>query len=212
MAKLRKGILGPLTGKIGPVVTATWKNTVYVRAMPKKNNGPASPSQIASRQKFKFVHEVLKPFHTYLKAGFHHLATDKTEINLAFSINYLTCVSGVYPDLEADYSQLVLSEGRLLPLKTPVLELEPANLIRLSWSADWKPYSKFDDQLMLIVYCAALNLSDGFIGGIKRANQQCVFQIGPRMIGYEVDVYVGLLSLNGKQASNSQYLGRVKPL
>lgn len=212
MAKLKRGILGPLTGKIGPVVTSSWKNTVYVRAMPRKNNEPPTPAQVANREKFKFIHSMLRPLRPFIKEGFHHLATDVMEINLAFSIVYHKAVTGTYPDLVVDYSQLVLSEGRLLPLIAPVMLMDAQNTLNLIWDVEWRPYSSYSDLVMLVVHCPALATAGGFSSGVERGERNCSFTIPSRMNGHEVDVYISLLASNRKQASNSQYLGRVMPI
>ncbi|MBG6236615.1 hypothetical protein IWX76_003209 [Pedobacter sp. CAN_A7] len=212
MAKLKRGILGQLSGKIGPVVTSTWKNTVYVRAMPQRINDPKTPAQVAAREKFKFIHNMLRPLRPFIKVGFRHLATEVMEINLAFSLAYRKVVTGTYPDLVVDYSQLVLSEGRLLPLKEPEMIVDDANKLTISWDADFKAYSSYSDLVMLVTHCPALGLAGGLIGGFERGERNCNFTIPPMMIGQDVDVYISLFAVNGKEASNSQYMGRVRPV
>lgn len=212
MAKLRRGILGPLSGKIGPVVTSTWKNTVYVRAMPQRKNDPKTPAQVAMREKFKFIHGMLRPLRPFIKVGFRHLATDVMEINLAFSLAYRKAVTGTYPDLVVDYSQLAISEGRLLPLKEPEMIIDAANKLYISWNVDFKPYSSYSDLVMLVLHCPALGLAGGLIGGFERGERQCQFNIPPMMLNQDVDVYISLFAVNGKEASNSQYMGRIRPI
>jgi hypothetical protein len=212
MAKLKRGILGQLSGKIGPVITSTWKNTVYVRAMPQRKNDPKTPAQVAIREKFKFIHHMLRPLRPFIKVGFRHLATEVMEINLAFSLAYRKVVSGTFPDLVADYSQLALSEGRLLPFKEPVMLLDAEHRLNLTWDADFKPYSAYSDLVMLVAHCPELGLAGGLIGGFERGERKCDFTIPPMMIGHEVDVYISFFAVNGKEASNSQYMGRVRPV
>ena len=212
MAKLRHGILGPLTGKIGPVVAVLRNKKVYIRALPKKSNKPRTEKQIASQEKFKLVHQVIRPLKPYLCEGFKHLVFYKTAMDLAFTLNYHRAVLGTYPDLQVDYSQLVIAEGRLLPLKDPLMVLAPGNQLKISWAVEWRPYSKYDDQVMLVLYCPALSLADGSIHMGIRFQQECLFTINKRMKGHDVHVFVVLIAGNGNEASNSQYLGRVVPL
>ena len=212
MAKLRKGILGPLTGKIGPVIASTWKNTVYIRAMPQRKTWAATPAQLANQQKFKFIHGLLRPLRPYITVGFHHLATDVMEINLAFSIAYRKAISGTYPDLVVDYSQLAVSAGRTLPLINPVMVLAAEQTLILNWEVEWRAHSAFGDQVMLVVFCPELGIANGFTAGVHRGDERCTFDVPPRMVGHEIHVYAGVLAVNGKQASNSQYLGKVIPV
>jgi hypothetical protein len=50
MAKLKHGIFGPFSGKLGPVVGATWMGIPYVRQTPQKPETPLprSEGQIAN--------------------------------------------------------------------------------------------------------------------------------------------------------------------
>lgn len=212
MGKLKNGIFGPITGKIGPIVAIFRNNKVYVRSMPKKSLKPRTAGQIAAQEKFKLAHEVIRPLKPYIRAGFKHLASYKSEMDLAYPIIYHRAILGTYPDLDVDYSQLVVSEGRLMPLKAPVMVLAPTNILSVTWDVVWTPYSKIDDQLMLVLNCPDLGVADGMINIVNRFQQECKFAMPPRMIGYEVDIYVALISKNLKHASNSQYLGRVMPV
>ena len=212
MAKLNKGILGPLTGKIGPIVAVTRNNSVFIRSMPRKSNRPLTPGQIAAQQIFTLAHAVLYPLKPFIKVGFKHFVFYKSAMDIAFPINYHQAISGVYPDLVVDYSQLVISEGRLQPLKEPVMALEAGNQIRLNWEVDWNNNSKIDDQVMLVLNCPALGVADGSVNIATRYLQECKFSIQSRMVGHEIHVYAGVLAANGKKASKSQYLGRVLPV
>ena len=57
MAKMKKGILGAISGKIGPVIGGIWKGIPYLRQVPKKkkqeNKEPCSNRKQAKAK----VHE-----------------------------------------------------------------------------------------------------------------------------------------------------------
>jgi hypothetical protein len=214
MARLSSGIFGPIHGKLGSVVGAVWKQTAYLRTMPteRKSGLKATPAQIASREKFKFVNEWLAPFYAYVTVGFRNYAKDKTEINTAFSKNYRQATVGVYPDLSIDYEKVVLAKGNLAGLYSVKVELAQPDLLKLNWKQNHNDDSSTDDQVMLIVYNRELKIVDGFIGGCNRANLQCSLELNPKLIGKSLDVYVSVVSLNGKRVANSEYLGKVNPL
>ncbi len=115
MAKIKKGILGPLSGKLGPIIGGTWKGIPYIREN-KAHAGKKtrSAAQLANEAKFKFVNDWLVPFQPYLSVGFENLAVRKTAIAAAFSANYKTVFSGVSPNIEVAYDQLQISTGKLL--------------------------------------------------------------------------------------------------
>lgn len=214
MAKLPKGIFGPISGKIGPVVGVVWNGVAYVRGAPrkkkKKKNGK-SLAQMSNEAKFKFMNQRLVPFHPYITVGFQNVPIGKTALGTAFSINYKEAVIGVYPDFGIDYSKIRLSSGDLPGFSQPVITLIESDTIELTWQKDASPGAAFDDQLLLVLYNPELELIDGFIGGIKRGARNCRFQFDPAMIAQPLQVYVGMTSLDRKKISNSQYLGRITP-
>ena len=214
MAKLSKGIFGPVSGRIGSVVGATWKSIAYLRSMPrkKKQKTVRTPAQIANQMKFKFVTEWLVPFYPYVSNGFRHLAQEKTEINAAFSLNYKQAVKGKYPDVNISYPDVVLSKGNLPGLMEAEVSRKEPDVILLTWEKNEELYQvSFNDQLMLVLYSPELKIADGFIGGVKRASQKCTFKMNPKLANKALEVYVSTYTLNGKLVSDSIYLGRIEP-
>lgn len=208
MATLPGGPFGPLKGKFGKLVAANWKGINYLREKPQKSNLPSTPAQIEAREKFKFVHHIIKPLNPYYRAGFKHLAIRKTENNVAFSLAYHKAISGVYPDFEVDYSQLTMSAGILDPLREVVLMQTTPQTLELSWEMEYfKKNCDFDDQLMVAILCSEVDLVDGFIGGTMRADQKRTIKFSSKFVGKKIAVYVGLYSSNQQKISNSQFLG-----
>lgn len=214
MARLPKGIFGPLYGKLGPVVGATWNGIPYVRSKPKKKRKKRTvktEAQIANEARFKFVNRWMVPFHPYMMIGFGNFPIDKPPVSMALSLNYRQIVIGSYPDFNIDYSKVVLSVGDLPGLAQPVIAFSAPDTLELTWVQSVGVATAFDDQLMLVLYSRELELADGFIGGVKRASGKCSFQFVEQMIGKALDVYISVTSLNRKGIANSIYLGRMEP-
>ena len=211
MAKLIKGILGPVIGNLGPITGSTWKNVTYIKERPAKVNKKQkrSTAQDAVLQKFRFIQHFLAPFRTYLNIGFARMAKNKTEINVAFSLNYNTAFTGTWPDIKVEYANLKLSSGRLAGL--PGLQLQRTAPLRLelTWEKTVVGKASPDDQLMLVVYSPELKTVDGFIGGIKRNALYCSFNLNSRFAKQELEVYLSMTSVSRKSISESIYLGRV---
>ena len=55
MGTYNKGILGAFSGKVGPVVGATWRGKDVMRSLPKKSNRLATAFQQQQRSKFAMV-------------------------------------------------------------------------------------------------------------------------------------------------------------
>jgi hypothetical protein len=61
MGKINSGILGPVSGKIGGVVGARWKNVPYLRSYVVPG-ASATDAQVAQREKFAYLVAAAKPF------------------------------------------------------------------------------------------------------------------------------------------------------
>jgi len=210
MAKLIEGIFGAISGKLGPVTGGVWKGIPYLKLTPDtgKMKLPRSIAQIANEQKMKFLNAVLKPFYPYLAVGFQNLAIRKTAISAAYSMNYHQALNGVYPNLSIDYSKFMISAGPLPGLPGATVSLSAVDTLQVDWQQSNDAQARYNDQIMLVVYCPELNQADGFIGVAIRREHQCSLKIRENMQGKALEVYVGVTSFDRKKISNSQYLGR----
>ena len=213
MAKLSKGILGPISGALGPIVGATWKGVPYVRLRPvkkPKSKQKRTAAQRANQSRFAFIQKWFVPFYSFITVGFRNHASDRTEINAAFSANYKTAFSGEYSDIVVDYSKILLSKGNLPGLHLPGLSWMGTDTIELTWLKNPNIDVAFDDQIMLVLYCPELHKVDGFIGGVKRNAMYCSFKFNEYMIGKALEVYVSVTSFDRRRISESMYLGRME--
>lgn len=211
MAKLKKGILGPVSGTVGPVTFGTWLGISYVKKkkVKGKRSAPRSEGQVANQEKMKFLNIQLMPFHPYVDIGFKNLAIQKTALSAAYSFNFHNAIRGVHPNLSLDYSKMVISLGDLPGLVNPQITLIEPDKLKIDWEDNPHPLAEYDDLLMLVLYSPDLHKSDGFIGGIKRNAKTTVYTFHPSLIGKSLEVYIGLVSSNGKKIGNSVYMGRV---
>ena len=209
MAKLLNGILGGISGKIGSIVGATWRSVEYIRSLPKETDKPRTEQQLAQQAKFKFLHEFLSPFARFFTVGFRNIATHRTEMNVAFSINYQSALMGSHPNFEISYPHFVMSKGNLPNLCEPKVVLLSGAELELSWRNLREPLATPDDQVTLLLYNAELKKAEGFIGGISRSAGSCRFAIHPNSVGRSLEVYVSVCSINRELVSDSLYLGRL---
>ena len=209
MAILKQGLFGPVTGKIGNLVTATWKGINYVRQAPHKSKKPPTAAQIATRERFRFINKLNKPLNPFFKAGFHELAIHKSEINVAFSRASKNVVSGIYPNFQVDYSEITISAGRLAQLDEVEMLQTHSQILDIAWTSEyWRNHGAYDDQVMVAILCPEIDVADGFIGATDRSDQKCTIKFSSKFIGKEIAVYIGLYSLNRRLASDSQFLGK----
>lgn len=214
MAKINQGILGSVNGKIGPVIGSTWKGIPYLKSVNKNTakKSVQSAAQLAHHQKFRFLTKWLQPLHSYFMAGFKNLAQRNTQINLAFSYHFKAAVKGVAPNFHIEYENVRISRGKLAKLHEPIVYLANANTLILTWQNINGSLSAFNDQLILVLYNDEIGVADGLIGGVKRTARSCSFIFDEKLRGRSFHVFAGLIGLDGRNVSESQYLGKIDPL
>lgn len=213
MAKIKDGILGPISGKLGPIVGSSWKGISYIRSAPRStgNKRIFSAAQLAQQAKFKFLHYWLEPFHAFVNVGFAIYAKGLTEHNAAYKLNYREALQGVYPDFYMDYGKVCLSRGILTGITVTSIVLGQPDTLKATWE-DYSRYGEYSDQIMLVIYCPALKIADGGVGMAKRSDYQLEFKFNAKMVGHDLEVFISMVALNRKKVSNSEYLGRIVPL
>ena len=212
MAKIRKGIMGPFSGKVGPIVGSSWKNVAYIKAAPVTNGQKRvyTAAQLANQQRFKLMNDFLDPFQPYISVGFANLAIGRTELNTAFMINFQEAMELVDSIYQIQYNKVCLSKGKLPGLQEVAVNRDDNGKLTLTWATDLSNASA-NDQLMLVIYCPALKMADGFVGLAQRSGRSVQFQLHQKMQYHSIELYLSMVSLNRKKVSNSQYLGRMEP-
>lgn len=105
----------------------------------------ATPGQVRQRTKFSITIEFLKPLTPFLRIGFQTYANKKTAFNAAMSYNVNNAVKGEHPDLELDFSKILVSRGSLLPAENAAAIASGGNL-NFTWP-DKIYYGRGDVQL-----------------------------------------------------------------
>lgn len=214
MAKFKQGILGPISGKIGPVIGASWKGISYLRLVPIKKSTPRVPTaaQVAHHQKFSFLTKWLKPLHPYISVGFRSFAKHNTALNMAFSYNFKLVIKGDAPNYEIDHPAFCLSRGTLQGMDNISLQLLTPNTLQLNWINNYNDNCMYSDQLMLVLYNDEIGFTDGFTGGAKRSAKTCTYTFEPQLVDQPFHVYAAMVSVNGNDVSCSQYLGKIESI
>ena len=113
MGKLLRGINGPFSGKVGPVVGYMLGNQAVMRSLPVRSKRPLTPKQIHQRKKFALMNDFLGQLQSLLNLTFANVAVNMTGSNKAFSYNVMNAIRGFYPDISIDYKMVLLGRGDL---------------------------------------------------------------------------------------------------
>ena len=209
MGKISQGILGGVSGKVGNVVGGNWKGIDYLRIMPASVANPKTPAQLDQRSKFVTVLRFLQAITQFLRIGYKNYAVKMTQFNSAMSEILKNAVTGTYPNYEIDYANVLVSKGSLPNVLNPQAVLDISGDVQLTWTDNQGMGNAVgEDTLMYVVYCPdqkdATFLNQG---GASRLDQAQTISLPTSYIGSDVYVFVSAISPDGKDISNSTYVG-----
>ncbi len=207
MAKLLKGLLGPISGKVGNMVFVTRDNKCYVKAVPAPSSKPASARQMEARIRFGMAMRfalLLKPLiqtslksHKRVVTGMNALVKD---------ILQNTLTNDVIPKI--DYSKVILSRGRLGQPGCIQVRAQKNGLIRFDWSAHNNFDTSSDDELLIVLYQEATQQCwFDLHTRVTRRDETCTIDLPDKLSRIETQVWVAFRSSQLGIFSMSQYLG-----
>lgn len=218
MAKLKNGILGSVTGKVGSVVGGTWKGVSYIRSLPTKSNKAPSPGQLAQRTKFGMATQLAKQMHPFTKIGYAAKSAKISQSNLLVRQLLRECIKGTYPSFEVNYSSMRLSEGTLPPLVGCQLSSSTANELEITWKYHAGEGHE-TDQLMVAICCPKANDTFVNVSVGKRMDESAVITLPVQFSSCDVQCYASFVAFDemvGKAKpeaiSNSSWIGSVEIL
>ena len=216
MGKILKGIVGGVSGTVGPVVGAIVRGIATVRSKPKKSSKPPKESQILQRSKFGIATKFIKSVKKIVNLGFQSVKTMNGS-NAAVRDLLKNAIVGVAPNYEIDFPNVTLSQGDLpdsysmrvmppLPDLEVVINWNPADL-----TAD-EMITRGSDRLVVFMYDQTTRRSLSIMRGAARSTGTYQISMPVAFEGKTVHVWAFFVSDNGELVSNSQYLGTMIPI
>jgi hypothetical protein len=209
MGTYNKGILGAFSGKVGPVVGASWRGKEVMRSLPKRSNRVATALQQQQRQKFTMVNDFLGGVQPVIKRYYGNDSGIKTRRNQAMS--YLMREALVFndPDYEWDYSKVLISRGDLTGIEDATLDVA-AGAISVMWTDNSDQGEALaDDQLVLVVYDPVTKAVVYSLAAGERADEAASLAMPGYLDGAEVQVWVTFVAADEKLFATSLYLGSI---
>jgi hypothetical protein len=210
MGTYNKGILGAFSGKVGPVVGASWRGKDVMRSLPRKGNRVATPTQLLQREKFTMVTEFLTPLNSVVGRYFGNDTGDKTRRNQAMSYLMREAITYVAPDLVWDYSKVLISRGDLLGLNAATASAGAGQSVDITWTDNsGQGDAETTDKLVVVLYEPTSKTTVHSLNAGVR-NQGTGNVIVPAFLsGLTVQVWATFVSADDKQYATSQYIGTV---
>ncbi|HKG07220.1 MAG TPA: DUF6266 family protein [Pedobacter sp.] len=209
MGKYVKGILGAISGLVGTVVGASWRDINYFRSRPKKSTKAPSLGQITHRAGFSLMTDFMNgDIASVFNIGFQAQANKMTAFNAAFSANMKHAITGVYPALVIDYPEFVLAKGNLLAAPFIGMATTEDAQLDLSWENNAEVGSANNTDLATI---AVYNPDKGQWGikqgAAARSVESFDFAVPAMWSGDSVYVWLFFVRADKKKVSDSVYVG-----
>ena len=209
MATLSKGILGGFSGKVGPVVGATWRGMDVIRSRPKSSKRTPSERQLEQQLKFKLAISFLQPIKNIQSRFFGSGSGVKSRVNLAVSYTISEAIQMVAGLPELIYNKVLITRGELTSFQNAVLTTQPGGVLHLEWEdnstqGDAAP----KDQVSIVCYCAELKNWEIFEGIVMRSDLMADVTLPAYCLGKTMEVYAFLNNEKQTAASTSLYLGQ----
>ena len=210
MGTFLKGILGGFSGKVGNVVGACIRGIDYMRSLPRKSTKPPTEAQLKQRTTFGLVVAFLRPITALINVGYQSYKGKETPMNAATSYHVEKAVTGVYPNLSIDYPKVVISKGTLLQVASAEIDTTAGTSeIEFSWRNNAAVDSpNLTDKATFMVYSDTLNEYIVLTGAAPRSAGTYALAVPPYMVGLEVYCWMSFVRADGKQTSDSRYVGK----
>ena len=206
MARIKKGILGGVSGRVGSVVGGSWNGIDYVRSLPTSSNRSASALQMTQREKFRAMIRFLQPVNDIVSIGFNSYANGMSAFNAAFSWNYHNALSGdEATGYMVDYEKASLSKGTLSPVVQPVMQASANATIALSWLDNSGTQNALGSDILYYVAVNPVTRETVFqLNAARRDAAGLTVNLPVSWQGRTVHFLLGFVALGSLSGSNSR--------
>lgn len=209
MARLSKGILSPIQGKVGTVIGSSWKDVDYIRSLPKRNkNAKQSDAQEEHRAKFRMGIRFIRALSQLLTVSYQDNGST-TNRNSAMKDLMAQSIGGVYPNYTIDYSTVQVARGSLKKADNPAVVAGAAGKLNFSWTdTSGLGNGTSSDKAILAAYSPEVGEFMFSVDGATRADEEAILDVR-FFSGKEVHTWMSFRSANGKIVADSTYLGAI---
>ncbi len=210
MGKISQGVLGGFSGKVGNIVGGTWKGIDYMRIKPSNVANPRTQGQVDQRTKFSKVLNFLQPMTEFLRVGYKLYAIKMTQFNSAMSYQLQNAITGAYPNFLIDFSKVLVSRGSLLRAEGATGESIQEGIVVISWADNSASGgAKATDKALIVLYNEDKNIAVYDTAGAVRTAETQNLSVPVDFSGDDIQAYIGFISEDGTEVSNSVYVGAI---
>jgi hypothetical protein len=174
MGSIKKGLMGPFSGRVGNLVGYSCHGRNYLRSRPVVYRDAKTSSQLGQRTGFRLVQDLVCQLLPFIRIGFRGAATTSSPYCAALGYNMRHALAGEYPDLEIDYGRVLLSRGSLEPVEDLWATLSGLSVLEVGWSCDQGDGA---DNIMVVVYEPHRQLLHYSLQAGMRSGQKAVLHL-----------------------------------
>ena len=208
MGRIKKGLMGGFSGKVGNIIGSKWKGIDYIRSLSDRRNKKSSEKQIIQRAKFAYAMGFIQPLFPVINIGYRNRDEKQVPQNAAMAQVMKQVVEGEYPAFQINYANFTIAKGSL-----PVAEREAvaivADEIEFTWNdSDYKINNFGDNYALMLAIGEGLYPSYSFTEFTRR-NKGGVLPLPYGPTGTVVHCYLAFYHETTSGVSNSKYIGSV---
>lgn len=208
MGRALWGTSGGFQGKNGANIGRWVGGQNIVGPLPHPSLKPATTGQLNVRAKFGLITSFLGMISPLIKIGFDEEREAKeSAFSAAVSYNYRYGITGTAPAYVIDYPEILFSKG---PVENPISVTMATTLdaqLDLSWTAYAGVKAQPDDMVTFVVYNPSKQLFVVMKDAAERSALSYDLVLPGEFSEDNVHVYLLMMSANGKQVSNTRYVG-----
>ena len=213
MGKLEDGILGKMTGKVGPVVGSKWKGLNTVRSYQPKPKNPKTTAQKIQRAKFKLIVALGRKCLPFVRVSLAKAYAKMSGYNAFVKLNLSTAISGTYPSFTINYPNLVVASGTLTGIDTVSVANAAGRKVILTWTDNTGEGNASSTDVGMILL---IDASNRFIfedtSSAVRSTGTLTLTCSPFCVGNTVYAYIAFKNPTTGEISISSYAGTVNVL
>lgn len=209
MATTNTGLLGAFIGTLGPVTgyMRNGKNVLRTSSSSVKNQ--RTPLQLAQREKIRICNQFTKAFKGtgFFNTSFPAYGHTGTGFNRITGALMSRALTGVYPNIQLNYQQVLISKGRLPGAQNVRAVKKANNTLQFSFADNSTDgIASPDDTVILVAYAPGLQHAVFTLHGGFRKDTKAVLNV-TALKGHTVETWIGFLSRDEKDASDSVWSG-----
>ena len=211
MAQTNQGILGSFTGTVGPVTGYTRNGQNIMRTSSSRVQYKHTALRTAQLEKIKVCARFTTAFTGtgFLNRSFPAYGNTGNGYNRATSVLMSQALIGEYPDIKLSYPLVMVSKGKLPAAAHAAAVPMEGSYIYFSFTDNSDTgIASSSDTVILVAYAAAIQQAVFTLYGGMRKDCEAVLNTA-LFKGNVVETWMGFLSKDEKDASDSVYTGKI---